>query len=169
MSRRLGRMAEPAALPLLLLVFEFDREGRTAVDLTQLGLLDLSGGISRHRSKDVLARALVAGQLLAELLELGLGLLLPRLELHHRQAYLAQALVGHADDRHVLDGVVSAQEVLDLHRVDVLATGDDDVLLAVDQPDEAVLVHLGHVAREQPAVLEDLGRGLGSRPSRRRP
>jgi hypothetical protein len=38
-------------------------------------------------------------------------------------AYLAQALVGQADHRDVLNGrVLGGEEVLDLHRVQVLAT-----------------------------------------------
>ena len=53
------------------------------------------------------------------------------------------------------------EEVLHLHRVDVLAAGDDDVLLAVDKVNEAVLVGAGHVAGEQPAVAQDFSRRLG--------
>ena len=44
--------------------------------------------------------------------------------------------------------------ILDLHGIDVLAAADDDVFLAVDEPDEAVLVLACHIAREQPAVLD---------------
>ena len=55
---------------------------------------------------------------------------------------------------------MSRQEVLDLHGIQVLAAGDDDVLLAVNQEIEAFLVLLRHVARVQPAVLEDLCRSF---------
>ena len=55
---------------------------------------------------------------------------------------------------------MGGEEVFDLHRVDVFAAGDDDVLFAVHQEDEAVLVHLRHIAGEQPAVHQGLGRGF---------
>ena len=56
---------------------------------------------------------------------------------------------------------MAVQEVLDLHGVNVLAAGDDNVLLAVNQPNEAVFVHARHVARKQPAVFEYFGGGFG--------
>ena len=55
---------------------------------------------------------------------------------------------------------MGGEEVFDLHGVDVLAAGDDDVLFAVHQEDEAVLVLLGHIAGEQPAVHQGLGGGF---------
>ena len=61
-----------------------------------------------------------------------------------------------ADDGDILDGVVTAQEVLDLYRIEVLAAGDDDVLLAVHQIDETVRILHRHVAGKQPAVAEHL-------------
>jgi len=70
-------------------------------------------------------------------------------------------MVGKADHGRILDGVVRAQKILDLHRIDVLAARDDDVLFAVHEIDEAVLVRTRHVARVKPAVFEDLGGGLG--------
>ncbi len=51
--------------------------------------------------------------------------------------------------------------VLDLHRKNVFPAGDDHVLFAVHQPDEALLVPAGHVAGQQPAVHHRLGAGLG--------
>ena len=38
------------------------------------------------------------------------------------------------------DRLVAAQKVLDLHGINVLAAGDDDVFFSVDQIDEAVFV-----------------------------
>ena len=83
------------------------------------------------------------------------------LELDDGAAHLAEALVGDADHGHVLDGGVSREEVLDLDGVDVLAAHDDDVLLAVDQPDETVIVHARHVAGEEPTIVQGLLGGLG--------
>ena len=82
------------------------------------------------------------------------------LQLHDGHGDFAEARFGHADDGHVLDGVVGAHEVFYLHGVDVFAAGDDHVLLAVNKVDEAVLVHAGHVAGVEPAVLDALGGGL---------
>ena len=56
---------------------------------------------------------------------------------------------------------MSRQEILDLNGVDVLAAHDDDVLLAIDQPVEAVIVELGHIAGKQPTVHKGVGCGLG--------
>src|SRR5271166_2112200 len=47
---------------------------------------------------------------------------------------------------------------LHLTRVDVLPAGDDHVVLAADEKDEAVLVDDAHVAGVQPSVPETLGR-----------
>ena len=82
------------------------------------------------------------------------------LELDDGGSDLAEALVRQADDRHVLDRLVVMEKVLHLHRIDVLATADDDVLLAVDQVDEAFFILARHVAGEQPAVFEHSGGGF---------
>ena len=47
---------------------------------------------------------------------------------------------------------MAVQHLLDLDRVDVLAAGDDHVLLAVDERQIAVLAELAQVASEEPAV-----------------
>ena len=75
------------------------------------------------------------------------------LELNDGSRDLAQTLVGQSDDSHVVDGVVGAQEVLDLNGIKVLAAGNDDVLLTVYKEDEAVLVLHGHVSGIEPAAL----------------
>ena len=56
------------------------------------------------------------------------------------------------------------QDVLDLGRIDVLAAGDQHVLGAVDDRDEAVGVDRGDVAGVQPAVDDRLGGRLGPVP-----
>ena len=108
-----------------------------------------------------LAGALVAGQSLAEFVDLLLRAGHALLDLDDGGGDLAKTGIGQADHGHVLDLVVGAQEVLDLHRVDVLAARDDDVLFAVHQVDEAVLVLAGHIAGVEPAVVEHLICGLG--------
>jgi hypothetical protein len=55
---------------------------------------------------------------------------------------------------------VLEEAVLDLDRRDVLAAGDDDVLLAVADDDVGVLA-IAAVAGMEPAVVDRLGRLLG--------
>ena len=69
---------------------------------------------------------------------------------------LAQVVVLDADHGDLGDGVVLVERLLDLARVDVVAAADDQVLLAVDDEEVAVLVLLGHVAGEEPAVGDGL-------------
>ena len=68
-----------------------------------------------------------------------------------------------ADDDRLRDVLRRLEVVLEVLRGDVLAAGrDDDVLLAVGDLDEAVVVDLGDVARVEPAVgVEHLGRRGG--------
>ena len=49
-------------------------------------------------------------------------------------------MVRKTDDRDVLDLVELAQVILDLYGIEVLSAGDDDVLLAVNEVDKAVLL-----------------------------
>jgi hypothetical protein len=55
---------------------------------------------------------------------------------------------------------VLEEHLLDLPRVDVVAAADDHVLLAVDDEEVAVRVHLRDVARVEPATPHRLGRGV---------
>src|SRR5271163_952608 len=52
----------------------------------------------------------------------------------------AQQVIGHADDRRLRDRGVGVQHLFDLAGVDVVAAPDDEVLLAVDDEEVAVLV-----------------------------
>ena len=70
-----------------------------------------------------------------------------------RDADLAPALVGHADDRDIRHVRMLVQHRLDLGRVDVLAAGDVHLLQAALDPVEALVVALGDVAGAQPAVV----------------
>jgi hypothetical protein len=85
----------------------------------------------------------------------------PGLEGDEGEDLLAQLRVGPADDGGLGDGGVLVQHLLDLARVDVVAAADDEVLLAVDDEQVAVLVGVAEVAGVEPAVLERLGRRLG--------
>src|SRR3954464_12781826 len=107
------------------------------------------------------ARVLVGGHaLLDEVAHVVLGRVLTVLE-HHRGAdLLPHLLVGHRDHGGLGHGGVLVEDLLDLARVDVVAAADDHVLLAVDDEEVAVLVDAGHVARVEPAVAQDLLRGV---------
>src|SRR5205085_12016151 len=58
------------------------------------------------------------------------------------------------DHQRLRDLAIRLQIVLDVRRRDVLAArGDEDVLLAIGDRDEAVGIDLGDVARPEPAVF----------------
>ena len=99
-----------------------------AVLLPQFGLFDLAGGVAGDGGEDDLPGALVPGQVSAELVDLALCAGHALFDLDDGGGDLPQPLVGQADDGHVVDLGVGGQEVLNLHRVQVLAAGDDDVL-----------------------------------------
>src|SRR3954454_14535718 len=107
------------------------------------------------------ARVLVGGHaLLDEVAHVVLAGVLTVLE-HDRGAdLLAHLLVGHRDHGGLGHGGVLVEDLLDLARIDVVAAADDHVLLAVDDEEVAVLVDAGHVARVEPAVVQDLLRGV---------
>src|SRR5713101_6390324 len=78
---------------------------------------------------------------------------------------LAPDSVGDADDGHVPDARVAAENVLDFARGDLEAAGFDEVHgLAAGNRDVAVAVSPGHVAGDEPAVSEGGGRFLGAAP-----
>src|SRR5215211_1054172 len=98
--------------------------------LGQLGELDCGWGLE---AGDVL---------LAEAYDLLLGRLLPLLEHDERLGALAPLLVGDGDDRSLHYGRVARHGLLHLDGRDVLAAGDDDVLVSV--PDLHVPVRVPH-------------------------
>src|SRR3546814_239168 len=111
------------------------------------------------------ARLLVAGEVLARV----------RLDLLGRQRRilldddqldrLAGLLVRYADGSHLEHAGHHRDDVLDLVGVHVESRYQDHVLLAVDDVEEAFLVHLRHVAGVQPAVgVDDLCGVLGAVP-----
>ena len=72
---------------------------------------------------------------------------------------LAAVIVGNADHDHFLHGRMGVDRLLDHLRIDVEAAGDDHVLLAVDQIEIAVGVHVADVAGEE-AVADKGFRGF---------
>ena len=59
-----------------------------------------------------------------------------------------------------MDCVVLTDEILNLNGIEVFATTDDDIFLAVYKEIEAILVLHCHIAGEEPAVLQNFGSGL---------
>src|SRR5215207_9388113 len=68
---------------------------------------------------------------------------------------LAQTVVWDAHDRDLADGGMLVEDLFDLARVDVEPAADDQLLLAVDDEEVAVLVALREIAGVQPSVLVD--------------
>src|SRR6516225_6571530 len=127
------------------------------VGLAQLTLHDLADRAARQGLTEL------DGDQPLRLAELSVGPFLDRVlgwigaipshaEGHRRLAPLLARNADHGDIDHVR---VLEQQHLDVGGIDVEAAGNDHVLLAVEQDDEAVLVDPAHVARleEQPAVL----------------
>ena len=142
-------------------VLRSDKESG-AVLFTELRLFNLAGRISGNLGEDDLAGSLVAGKLAAVVVDLFFCAGKAFLDLHDRRRNLAETLIGQADDSDVLDRLECVQEVLDLNRIEILAAGDNDVFLAVDEVVESVLVLYGHIAGVEPAVIvQDLFVGTG--------
>src|SRR5690606_15069419 len=77
---------------------------------------------------------------------------------------LATTGVRHAGDGHFENRRVLGQHLFYLARVDVEATGDDHILLAIFDVEVAVLVHPGDVAGVEPAIAQAVGRFRGHLP-----
>ena len=78
------------------------------------------------------------------------------LEHDERLHGLAPGVVGHADDGALQHRGVAGDGLLHLHRVDVLAAGDDHVLGPVDDEHVALVVPAGDVPGPHPAVADGL-------------
>src|SRR5690606_12787529 len=71
---------------------------------------------------------------------------------------LAIAVVGYAENLHVLDFRMTIQELLDLARIEVLAAADHHALDAADDVAIALVVDDGEVAGVHPAIgVEHVG------------
>ena len=79
---------------------------------------------------------------------------------NHRHQFLAQAVMGDPERNGFLDSVALVERILNPEAADVLAAADDDVLEAVDEVDEFVLVNIREIAGPEPSFLKGLGRGL---------
>ena len=77
---------------------------------------------------------------------------------------LAPSGVGQTEDGGFEDGGVRVEDVLDLGGEDLLAAGDDHVLLAIDDVEVALGVEGREVAGAEPAVDEGLGGLVGTLP-----
>ena len=77
---------------------------------------------------------------------------------------LDPSLVGDADQGDFEDLRMADERGFDFSAVHVLAAGDDDVLLAVDDEDESLLVMANKVTRVKPTPPERLGVGVGVLP-----
>src|SRR3954447_18160397 len=109
-----------------------------------------------------LARVLVAGDLLLDVLaQLVLGDVLTILQRDRGADLFPQLGVRHAEHGGLGHRGMLVEDLLDLARVDVVAAADDQLLLAVDDEEVAVLVDLGHVATVEPAVLDRVLGGVG--------
>ena len=56
------------------------------------------------------------------------------------------------------------ENFFDVTGVDVVSSGENEVLLAIDDSEEAVFVHAGEVAAMEPAIAQHLGRFCGHLP-----
>src|SRR5205823_6818200 len=121
------------------------------VGLAQLELLQLARGRTGEGVAQLDRRgALEVGEPApAELDERGLVGLLAGAQDDERLHGLAPLLVGHAYHGDLGDGGVLVEAVLDLDRRDVLAAGDDHVLLAIGD-DDVTAVEVATVARVEP-------------------
>src|SRR5262249_31462514 len=108
------------------------------------------------------SRALEVREVLAtELDDLGLRRLHARLERDERLGPLAPPFVWNRDHRALHHRRVARHGLLHFDSGDVLAAGDDDVLLAIAQLDVAVGMPHRDVAGVEPSAAKRLGGGVG--------
>src|SRR5680860_363813 len=129
---------------------------RRRVPSGQLALEDLAGRVPRQLREELdLARHLVAGEVLADVvLDLVLAQI-PVLRRHHERLQpLAELLVVDPDHRRLVDRIVVAEQILDLAREDVLTTGDDHLVVATIDEQAPALLEMPDVAgAEQPTEV----------------
>ena len=131
----------------------------------QFALQELAVGVPRQRvgEEPDVGGDLVAGEVAGAVGAQVLGRQLAALAQHHGGGHvLAQPHVRHAEHAALGDRRMVVHGGLDLGAIDVLATAQHHVLLAVDDEDEAVGVDLGDVAGVEPAVGDRFRGGLGA-------
>src|SRR5574337_798813 len=136
------------------------------VAVAELALQHFAVGVLRQGRQELhRLRLLVRGHMaLAVLDDLRLREPHPLARDHERLHRLPPLLVGDADDRHLEDGRMAAEDLLDLARVDVGAPADDHILLPIGDEEVAALVQVADVTGVKPAAAERLGGGLGLPP-----
>ena len=146
----------------------FSHDGRRL----DLALEDLAGrALGELVDEPDLARVLVGGDaLLDELAQLGRRVAsAPALSATAAPTSSPSSSCGIADHGGLAHRGVLVEDLLDLARVDVVAAADDELLLAVDDEEVAVLVDAADVAGAEPAVgVDRLGgrlRAASSSPS----
>src|SRR6476646_335882 len=83
------------------------------------------------------------------------------LELDEGFRRLAAIFVADSDHRHLLDGRVLVDRLLENARIDVVAAAQQHVLGAVDDENEAVLIHVANIASAQETIeRRHIGRRL---------
>src|SRR6202012_4563203 len=129
------------------------------VAVGELALEDLAGRVARQLVEEHdLPRDLVAGQVLTHVVadlvaaELGAGA-----QHHERPQALTEALVLDAARRGLDDPGVAGQQRLDLGREHVLAAGDDHLVVAAVDEQQAAGVEMADVARGHQALVLVLG------------
>src|SRR5664279_3299 len=126
------------------------------VDLLECDHIDLPIGVAGQLldEQDV-SRPTVAEQRLPEVVEISLAKDGAVLRHHERRHRLPPPLVRHADHGDLPDGVMFRQDILDLTRGDVEASGVDHVVSATLEVDIALVVLDGHVAGPDPTVTQN--------------
>src|SRR5438270_5684669 len=120
-------------------------------------LLDLpGGGLGQVAELDRLRRFEVRDAAADVVDDLLLGRARPWLQGDERLRHLPPLVVGDRDDRTLQHRRMALDSLLDLDCRDVLAAGDDDVLLSVAQLDETIGVYHSDVARVEPAAAKRL-------------
>src|SRR5262245_58921425 len=89
---------------------------------------------------------------------------LARLEDNERFGHLAPPIIGHSNNCALQNERVGIDCLFDFDGRDVLAARYDDVLLAVDDQEIALLINQSHVAGVQPAAAQSLSGFFGALP-----
>ena len=93
------------------------------VPLPEKRFLDFTRRVSRHLLKNDFPGPFISGKFPAEIHDFLLRTENPLLKLNDSRRDLSEPCVRQTDDSHILDLVVSAQEILYLYRIQILAAG----------------------------------------------
>ena len=132
-----------------------------AVHFPQERLFYFTCRVARNIGKDDFSRPLVARQFHAVLVHFFFRTGHARLDADDCTGDLTLPPVRESDDCNVIHLVKFSDKVFDFNRVKVFATGNNDVLLAVNKEDETVFILLCNVTRIKPSVLKHFCSCLG--------